>query len=163
MAKQNSVKLKISVLLAVCLSPCFLFAQQELDSLKSYVAAHPHKDTLSVHRLLRISELYHSGSKDSSMLFAHKALALSQSTEYKKGEMRSLFMLGTLHSESAVNSDSAYYYLFLAKQTAGELKDSSALGSAYNKVSALYPLLNDFKSSLKSKYIDSALRIYYAS
>jgi len=105
------------------------------------------RDTARVMRLIEKAEDYRFFKPDSSVIYAHEALQLSQSINFKKGQVEAYSTLGEYHRVSG-NYPESLENLFKALQISTETGDTTGIGESQGFIGITYLNLKEYQTAL---------------
>ena len=104
-------------------------------------------DTATVKKLIGTAQRYRFFKPDSSVVFAEKALQLSRSINFRKGEIAAHNTLGEYHRVSG-NYPESLENLFMALQISSEIGDSVQAAEALGFIGITYLNLKEYQTAL---------------
>ena len=120
----------------------FVIEPTAAQSSKSY-----HDDTANVIKLISTAQRLRFFKPDSSVVFAEKALQLSRSINFKKGEIAAHNTLGEYHRVSG-NYPESLENLFMALQISSEIGDNMQAAEALGFIGITYLNLKEYQTAL---------------
>jgi len=131
-------------------------AIDELDSLLNAISTQ--KDEIEkVENILLIAKKYAKIDKDSAMMFARQAFALSDQLDYDKGRLSALSRMGYLQKQVG-NYNASYEYFTELLELSEKVQDSSYMAKAYLEYANLYRRMG--KDRLVLFYHQKSIPIY---
>lgn len=136
-----------SLLFLFCSVASFAQVKQKVDSLNALLAKNPH-DTIQVNCLNALASEYKNNEPNTAEKYATKALSLSQTIQYKKGQANSYHLLGMINSYLSNNDKALEYYMFSLKLNQ-ERDDKRAMSTSYNNIGLIYYNQGNYEKALK--------------
>ncbi len=132
-----------------------LRGQAAIDSMKSILAVFG-SDTNRIALLNNIALEYTNIDADSAMKNVEEALELAKKLNYKSGESRSCYIIGSILLDKG-NMNDALKYQKMALSIAEDLDNKRGIGAAYCGIGNVYAYLNDIPNTLTSYF--AALKV----
>ena len=138
------------LLFGIC-STNVLFAQGNVKLDKNELLqdlAAEKEDSNKVYILRALAEYYRGRETDSALLFAKKAIALSQESKFELGEALSLSTMGKLYRFLGDYTKALQLY-FQSLQITERIKDLNYVVFNYNSIGELYVVQGDYRQALQ--------------
>jgi len=128
----------------------------EIDSLENLLQKHVKKDTVRINLLNETAYKIYRINIEKTLKYAQEARNLSQDLNYKKGEAKSLRLIG-IYYDSKSDYSSAIDYFRKSLKLFQELGNKSGISYSINSIGLAYMYQGDYPKALE--YLQKSLKI----